>query len=431
MSIAIKFEKVSKNFTLRTERPRTFQELWVGLWRRQVDTSEKLLWVLRNISFEIEQGDSIAIIGSNGAGKSTMLKLISRIMPPTLGKIEVNGRVGALLELGSGFQPDMTGRENIYLNGAILGLGREYISRIEQRIIDFSELSRFIDMPVKHYSSGMSMRLGFSIAIHTEPDILVVDEVLAVGDQVFQQKCLDRIFKLKKEGITIVLVSHSLGDVWKLCERAIWLKDGLVEMDATSRNVADFYMMYSNELFYQQRLADSEKEREIGEIIEDDNIEEEDEQEEHAHTSANRWGTHNAEITNVELLDENQNINILFKQNDYFCLRIFYKTNERIETPTFGLAFYRRDGVHVNGPNSVQEGYHIPELDGEGVMDYVIKKLPLNPGEYELTIAIYNRDSTIAHDHHHRMYPFTVLSQDVWQEEGVVHIDAEWKHASI
>ncbi|RLC75531.1 MAG: ABC transporter ATP-binding protein, partial [Chloroflexi bacterium] len=202
MSLAIRFENVSKKFNLHHERKRSFQELALGLFRRDNGSREEF-WALRDVDFNVEQGETVGLIGPNGAGKSTALKLVSRIIEPTSGRIKVNGRVGALLELGAGFHPDLTGRENIYLNGSILGLGRAEIERKLDDIIAFAELERFIDVPVKHYSSGMYVRLGFSVAVHTDPEVLLVDEVLAVGDAAFQRKCLERIDRMRSEGVTV------------------------------------------------------------------------------------------------------------------------------------------------------------------------------------------------------------------------------------
>jgi ABC-type polysaccharide/polyol phosphate transport system ATPase subunit len=237
----IRFDHVTKQFTLHKERSRSFQELFVGLVHlRRGRTKERYL-ALRDVSFEVQAGEMLGIIGPNGAGKSTILKLISRIIEPTAGEIEIDGRVGALLELGSGFHPDLTGRENVYLNGSILGFSHKKMDRILDDIVDFSEMSPFIDVPVKHYSSGMYMRLGFSIAIHVEPNILLVDEVLAVGDQAFQHRCLDRINKMRRQGITIILVTHSLDTVRDMCDRAIWLDDGEILAKGDVGRVLELY----------------------------------------------------------------------------------------------------------------------------------------------------------------------------------------------
>ncbi len=226
-SAAICFEKVSKRFILHHARPRSFQELVIGaLWRSR---SREELWALKDVSFEVERGGMLGIIGPNGSGKSTALKLITRILEPTAGTISVNGKVSALIELGAGFHPDLTGRENVYLNGSILGLSQEEMDAKFKDIVAFAELERFINVPLKHYSSGMYMRLGFAIAINVEPDILLIDEVLAVGDESFQRKCLAKIEEFKAQGNTMVFVSHALENVRKLCDQAIWLERGEIK----------------------------------------------------------------------------------------------------------------------------------------------------------------------------------------------------------
>lgn len=416
MTTAVEFSRVSKHFLLHHARPRSFQELLLhSIYRRQTQTSEEF-WVLRDVSFQLEAGTTIGLVGDNGAGKSTILKLMTRILEPDAGNIKTVGRIGALLELGSGFHPELTGRENIYLNGSILGLDRTTIRHRLDEIIAFAELERFIDVPVKHYSSGMYVRLGFAVAVNIQPDILLIDEVLAVGDQAFQQKCLRRINVMKKEGITIVLVSHSLSNIVGFCERAIWLKDGSVGGDGTASEIADAYMAYANEAFYRQQATSQVRGAASQETRRMD-----DEHE-------RRWGTRQAEIVKVELFDAQDETPSYFHTGDFFKLRIHYQADLRVNTPAFGLAFYRSDGTHVNGPNSVRAGCDIPYLDGSGYVDYVVEHLPLNPGQYELTVAVYNHNSTVAFDHHHRMYDFDVRSRTSWVEEGVVHIDARWIH---
>ncbi len=414
----IELKSISKRFRIRREQQRSLQDSFIRLLRRQRDPHE-FFWPLRDVSFSVYPGDSIGILGPNGSGKSTLLKLITGILDPTSGQIQVRGRVSSLLELGAGFHPDLTGRENIYLNGSVHGLSRKDMQKRLKGIIDFAELGDFIDTPVKHYSSGMYVRLGFAVAIHTDPEVLVVDEVLTVGDQVFQQKCLERIFELKRKGVAIVLVSHSLADVERLCDRAIWLHEGLVRGDGEALHVVDDYTAFANDLYYHGRRERQEQEQEEKEEIAEEFI---------IASSEQRWGTGEAIIDNVEILAETDVVPEYFSTGDQLRLRIHYRTREPIELPAFGLALYRRDGVHINGPNSVQAGYHIPAIDGSGTMEYTIDALPLNPGYYEVTVALYNQDSTLAFDHHHRMYEFEIRAATVRTEDGVLHIPAQWRH---
>jgi len=221
----IEFENVSKEFKLSKLPVRSLQDMFV-FWTKKEMRGKRHFWALEDISFAIYPGETVALVGQNGSGKSTILKLISRIIEPTAGRITVNGRLSALLELGAGFHNDLTGRENIYLNGSILGLGRKVMRQKIDSIIEFAGIGDFIDVPVRNYSSGMQMRLGFSVAVHVEPEVILVDEVLAVGDYSFQLKCLERIHQMQKEGVTILFVSHDFEAVEDLCSRAIWLEGG-------------------------------------------------------------------------------------------------------------------------------------------------------------------------------------------------------------
>jgi lipopolysaccharide transport system ATP-binding protein len=238
----MRFQNVSKRFVMSHDRAHSFQELMLRLFHRGEGSSKETLWALRDVSFEIRPGEAVAIIGRNGSGKSTCLKLMTRILTPTEGRVEAQGRVAGLLELGAGFHPELTGRDNIYLNGALMGLGRREIARRFDEIVAFAELERFVDAQIKFYSSGMTMRLGFSIAVCVSPDILLIDEVLAVGDQSFQEKCLRRIDEVQKSGVTIVFVSHALETVRALCDRAIWFDRGELQEDGPCDAVVDSYM---------------------------------------------------------------------------------------------------------------------------------------------------------------------------------------------
>lgn len=244
----VELDNVSVRFVLQHQRSRSFQDALVGLLGRR-ETNHEEFWALQNVSFALRAGETVGIIGENGSGKSTVLKLITRIIEPTTGSVLVNGKVSALIELGAGFHPDLTGRENIYLNGSILGLSRREIDRLFDEIVAFSELERFIDTAVKHYSSGMYMRLGFAVATSVDPDILIIDEVLAVGDESFQSKCIDRIFDFKRRGKTILIVSHSLDVVERLCDQVLWLGHGVLKVQGPPEQVIRSYV-------YEQQKVD-------------------------------------------------------------------------------------------------------------------------------------------------------------------------------
>ncbi len=399
----LQFEHVSKKYLLGSEHPRSFQEIFV---QRRVRGARQIFWALKDVSFTITAGEQVALIGTNGSGKSTILKLMSRVIDPTSGTVTAQGRLAGLLELGTGFHPDLTGRENIFLNGSILGVTRRDIERQLDAIIDFADIGPFIDVQVRNYSSGMVVRLGFAVTTLLQPEILLIDEVLAVGDQNFQRKCMDRLSELQNAGVTLVFVSHSMEQVRRLCQRAIWLDHGVVRADGDAEEVAGAYLDEQSPA-RQPRFAPQ-----------------------FGVTSHQRWGTFQAEITRVELLNRQEECPPYFKTGETFHLRIYYEAHQRIEQPTFGLAFYRRDGAHINGPNSVRDGLEIQSIDGPGWVDYIVEQLPLNAGEYELTVAIYDHDSAQAYDHQHRLYPLEVRAPQLWIEEGVIHIPARWQHTA-
>ena len=235
--IAIKLENVSKLF--RKQKQKTFKELIPAILGRQ--PTAEVFWALKNVNLEIKKGETFGIVGPNGSGKSTMLKLMAGVTEPTEGKVSINGRIAPLIELGAGFHPELTGRENVYLNGVILGLSRQEIDKQFKNIVDFAELWDFIDQPIKHYSSGMYLRLAFAVAVHTNPEILLVDEILAVGDESFQRKCFKKMEEFKQNGVTIVYVTHALDSVGKFCDRAMWLEYGQVKLIDQAEKVVEKY----------------------------------------------------------------------------------------------------------------------------------------------------------------------------------------------
>jgi ABC-type polysaccharide/polyol phosphate transport system ATPase subunit len=409
---AIQFRNVSKKFIMHRERPRSFQELLINTFQRRRSHADTF-WVLKNVSFTVEPGEALGIIGPNGAGKSTILKLIARILEPTSGEIKVNGRISALLELGAGFHPDLTGRENVFMNGAIFGLSRQEIRRKFDAIVSFAELERFIDVPVKYYSSGMYVRLGFAIAVHTEPDILLIDEVLAVGDAAFQQKCLEQIALMYRRGTTILLVSHSPEAIRLICRRALWLNNAGVSVIGETDKVISAYLSHVQQKVDQDKAAGAQ--RAIAATLTDE--------------SGQRWGSHEAEIVEVRFCNAWGEPQDSFVSGGPFRALIRYVAHTPIRTPTFGVAIYNARGDNLTGPNSADCGYEIEEIRGMGEVDYIIDALPLQPGAYTFTAAIYDRNSVHPFDHHHRAYAFTVTqAPQVRQMEGMVAIPCRWEH---
>lgn len=240
---AIEVKDVQKSFKVYRDKPTTLGERLI-FWKKNKFENRP---ILKGISFTVDKGEAVGLIGSNGCGKSTTLKLLTKIIYPTSGEIIINGKVSALIELGAGFHPDMSGRENIYINASIFGLTRKEIDSKLEQIIEFSGLEDFIDNPVRTYSSGMYMRLAFAVAINVEADILFIDEILSVGDAAFQEKCFKKLFEIKEKGTTIIIVSHSLGQIEQICNRSIWIKNGRIEMDGTPKEVHKKYLNYMKE----------------------------------------------------------------------------------------------------------------------------------------------------------------------------------------
>jgi lipopolysaccharide transport system ATP-binding protein len=404
---AVRLEAVSKRFTLHHQRMRSFQELWVNALRRG-DAAEEF-WALRDVSFEVQPGRSFGIIGENGSGKSTVLKIIAGILRPTSGTVAVNGRLAALLELGAGFHPDLTGRENVFLNASVLGFSRAEIERRFDAIVDFAELERFIDTPLKHYSSGMTVRLGFAIAINSDPDILITDEVLSVGDEAFQRKCIGRIDDLIRRGKTIILVSHGLDLVRYVCSDAIWLDHGRVRAAGGSFEVIEAYLAHANEKARGRRSAPSGGPPETAD-------------------PARRWGSREVEITHVELLGDDGEPTVFFETGQPMRVRIHYHARERIRRPVFGVGIHYGELIHLSGPNTKAAGLRIDYVDGTGQVDYLVPALPLLRGSYRVSASVYDEHLLRPYDHHDRAYPFQVQQARVRESIGMFRLEATWSH---
>ncbi len=431
----IEFENVSKLFALDNQRPSSFQETLVNTLHGRRKKSGESFWALRGVSFAIQAGESLALIGANGSGKSTALKLISRIIMPTSGTVSVQGRVAALLELGAGFHPDLTGRENVSLNGSILGLSRNFIRRQMDEIVAFSELQRFIDVPVRNYSSGMLMRLGFAVATAFQPDILIIDEVLAVGDQAFQDRCLRRIRDIQENGATVILVSHDLESVRRLCQRAIWLDEGRARADGPTAEITSTYLEELWTVEQDKIAAEKAEDTDAAEIIGGDEGSEEDGEKAvlpvKAHGHVGRWGSGEVRIEKAEILGAGEVATDVFRSGDRFMVRMWYRAHHAVEAPAFGISFYDEQGFRINGPNTAWSGAPLARVHGRGCVDYVVEALPLLPGRYELTVAIYDRYVTHPFDHWHRMASFVVIPDGTERQDGVVFIPCRWTHRDI
>lgn len=432
MNNVIEFANVSKLFMLDNQQPRSLQETVVNILKRSRRAQPESFWALRDVTFQVTAGESVALIGANGSGKSTALKLISRIISPTRGTLTVEGRVAALLELGAGFHPDLSGRENVALNGSILGLSRRFIRRQMDEIIAFSELHRFIDMPVRNYSSGMLMRLGFSVATAFQPEILLIDEVLAVGDQAFQDRCLRRINDIQASGATVVVVSHDLGTVQKLCRRAIWLDKGTARADGPTDEVASKYLeaLWTDEQdrVGAERAAEAQPVTTPAETADAAEEDEEPATVVKARSHSSRWGSGEIRIEKAEILDATEAPREVFRPGEKLIIRMAYHAAQAIEKPAFGISVYDEQGLRINGPNSVWSGAPIGSVHGRGVVDYVVDALPLLPGRYDLTVAIYDHHVTHPYDHWHRMASFVIIPDGLDRQDGAVYIPCQWLH---
>jgi lipopolysaccharide transport system ATP-binding protein len=432
MTATVRFDNVSKRFTLRHERRRSFQEAALAFFQGR-DNSREELWALKDVSFAVERGKTLGIIGPNGSGKSTVLKLISRILEPTSGRIDVGGRVSALIELGAGFHPDLTGRENVYLNGSLLGFSRREMEAKFERVVEFSELEKFIDVPIKHYSSGMHMRLGFAVAIHVDPDILLIDEILAVGDRAFQRKCLGKIGELKSQGVTILFVSHDLEAVQSLCDRAIWLEGGRVQADGLTREVVDHYLMRVHEKeradLAAQRAAPIEMPS--GEKLRPEPFDklktapvEGPSEEMVAARVKKRWGTRETEITSVRFLNGAGEETFLLESGQPAAIEIGYRINRPAETPVFGIGIYRDDGTYCYGTNTDIEAIPTDDLDSVGFVRVAFDSFAFVEGNYTLDVAVHTSHG-YAYDYHLHYCTFGVRSR--LKDAGVFRPAHRWE----
>ena len=351
--------------------------------------------MLNGVSFQVKQGEAIGLIGENGCGKSTTLKMLTKILYPDEGTIEMKGRVSSLIELGAGFHPDMSGRENIYTNASIFGLSRKEIDQRLEEIIAFSELEQFIDDPVRTYSSGMYMRLAFAVAINVDAEILLIDEILAVGDAAFQAKCFRKLQEIKAKGTTIVIVSHSLSQLEIICDRSIWIADGLVRLAGTPRDVHPRYMEWMSRKNQPEAKKTEEKKTEEKKT-EDNEAEEEKtgepETETDSHGNLKRWGSGEARMTGVKVIGADGEERSDFSPWDPFTIHIDYTAQEQLDDAVIGLAIYRSDGALIYGTNTLIDTSTPVTLHRAGTIDLKVDGLPAANGSYTIDLALHKPD---------------------------------------
>ncbi len=395
-SVAVSIDSVSKRFRLSSGKPRSVKERVIHPGRQKVED----FWALRDISFDIDEGETIGLLGHNGSGKSTLLKLVGGIMKPTTGMIRVRGRLASLLELGAGFHPELTGRENVYMNAAVLGLKRTDIDARFDDIVEFAELERFIDQQVKHYSSGMYVRLGFAVAVNVDPDVLLVDEVLAVGDETFQRKCLDRVHQFQDEGRTIVVVSHSADLMRRICTRVGVLDHGdLVALGPAGEAIRTFReRLHAEEVERRERLENRG-------LAGDDHTA-------HGFTQEERRSLE-IRITSVEIDHPGRAVRPYLLPGEPLSVRVSYESQKRIEDVVFGIAVYDlADGRHLYGANTEMLGAPIPFVDGAGEVVFDIASVPLLDGTYPITLGIHSHDDGIVYDWSEQRHWFEVMNPE-------------------
>ena len=394
---AIEIHDLKKTFRLYTDRGSSLKEKLLSKQRRHYETRT----VLDGISLTAAPGEVIGLIGKNGSGKSTLLKLMSRILFPDSGSVAMHGRVSSLIELGAGFHPDMTGRENIYTNAAIFGLTHQEITERLDAIIAFSELEEFIDNPVRTYSSGMYMRLAFSVAIHVGADILLIDEILAVGDAAFQAKCFERLMEIKAEGVTIVIVSHSMAQLERICDRTIWLDGGRICMDGAPNTV---HPLYLEEMGKRQQLSAAAKPKTAQPEIPAD--------------SPAKW-------TRITLRNEQDEEITALRTGEPVILQMEYEADpERAEKALIGLALYRADNALCYGTNTQRERLKPVTLREKGVIRCRFSAMQLVAGTYWFDVGLRRMDM-FAYDYAAQAVRFTVY--DPIDETGIARQPHEWE----
>ncbi len=395
--IAISCDGVWKSYRIYHQRAHTLKEKVLSRAHRYED-----FWALKGIDLEVEAGTTIGIIGPNGSGKSTLLKTLALVLTPNKGSLTVKGRISPLLELGTGFHPELTGKENVFLAGSLLSQTKKEVERRYDSIVDFAGIESFMDIPVKNYSSGMYARLAFAVAISVDPEILIVDEVLAVGDEGFQMKCWERISELRAEGRTIVLVSHSLPTVRTLCSRAVWLDHGTVrEVGKSADVVADYLAEVHHETAENEQAG--------------------------AGSHGRRYGAGPAQITEIGVLDGDGAHTGTFRTGDPLTIRVSYDIPTGLANTICGLAVMRGENLaYVFGQNSGQAGVDLPT--GVGTVDFKVPYLPLLRGHYVITAVLHDEAATKIYDCHERRHWFSVFDNPSLPiEGGMVHVTTEWK----
>jgi len=409
---AIEADGLTKIYRLYRS-PKDRVKEWINPGRKKYHHE---VYALRDISLAVGTGETVGIIGENGSGKSTLLKILTGIIRPNGGSIRVNGRISSLLELGAGFNPEFTGRDNVYMNGALIGFSRKEMDRRFPEIAAFAEIGEFIDHPVRTYSSGMYMRLAFSAAINVDPDILIIDEILSVGDENFQSKCRQKIQEFRESGKTILIVSHDMFTIENLCSTVCLLDHGRC---LTIGKPADVIQAYHEIVC---RKANDVKESAVhaGPVGSENPV---------APREFKRFGTKDVEITGMYFVDNQGQPDLapVLEPNGRLAVRIEFDAHKRVVRPVFGIAIHRSDGIEINGSNSRIGNIEIPYIEGKGAIEYIVDRLPLLPGKFYFTASVSDFDVFIPYDIWFKCLSFTIdQSAAVKERVGVLHLDSRW-----
>jgi len=416
MTPAIELVDVSKVY--RRYSGRQFATLKSALLQRSILRDlrpSEVFSALNDVSFTVRKGSTYGVIGRNGSGKSTALKLVAGITKPTSGTVRVSGRVSALIELGAGFHPEISGRENVFINGIMLGLSKRQIQDRFAQIVDFAELRDFIDAPVKTYSSGMYMRLGFAVAIHVDPDVLLVDEVLAVGDEGFTHKCLDKFAEFRRRGKTILLVTHSLSLVERFCDEALWLDSGAARAHGDPKRVVDAYLTAverTEEALMATTTAHAVEAATPTAEVQD-----------MSRATEGRWGSREIEITDVALLARDGQPSFVFHSGEPMSVHLKIHAREPANDFVFGVGLFNVDGVCCYGTNTDREAMRPERLAGDAEATFAIESLDLVEGTYKLDVAVHKRDG-YPYDYHRLLYTFRVKSRT--EDVGIYRPRHRW-----
>jgi ABC-2 type transport system ATP-binding protein len=384
---SVEIRDVSKKFRLYKEKPSSLKARLISSRARAED-----FWALRDVSFEIEPGQSVGLIGPNGSGKTTLLKMIAGILRPTSGSVITRGRIAALLELGAGFHPELTGRENVYLNAAFLGLSRKETDTVYDDIVDFAELPDFMDNQVKFYSSGMLVRLGFAVAVHVDPAILLVDEVLAVGDEAFQHKCLDRVRRFQRDGRTIIFVTHAVDLVRQICDRAVMLHHGSIHSEgAPDQVVRDFRLvMLQHDLDY-----------------------------------ATDEGTKEIEIVSAELVGADGASASVIRPGEELTLVVDLRSVSPVTDPVLSFALHDQDNKFVFGSDTAEHGIDLNGMEGKRRVRFRLRNVPFVSGKYWVTLGVHSRDSSRVYHVQEQRYTFEVSVGQATTGQVFIPVDVD------